>query len=86
MGHVKAIKYCYERELKRFPTLKGKVAVRVTVNPEGAVKHVEIVSSTLNNDRVERCIVSRIRLWKDFKAIDPKEGDVTFRQVYAFGY
>lgn len=86
VGHVKAIKYCYERELKRFPTLKGKVTVRITVNPEGAVKNVEIVSSTLNNHRVERCIISRIRLWKDFKAIDSKEGDVTFRQVYAFGY
>lgn len=86
LGHVKAIRYCYERELKRLPSLKGKVTVRITVNPEGHVKHVEIMTSTLNNTRVERCIVSRIQLWKDFKPIEQGEGDVTFRQVYAFGY
>jgi TonB family protein len=86
MGHIKAIRYCYERELKRIPTLKGKISIRITVNPEGRVKNVEIVNSTLNNNRVERCIVARVRLWKDFKPIDPGEGDVTFRQVYTFGY
>ena len=43
------------------------------------------MSSTLDNDRVERCILARVLLWKDFPAIDPSEGDVTFRQVYVFG-
>ena len=85
-SHNKAIQYCYERELKRNPTLKGKVVVRITVNPEGHVVNASIVSSTLNNERVERCILARIRLWKDFKPIDPSEGNVTFRQGYLFGY
>ena len=84
-GHVQAIQYCYERELKRNPSLKGKVTVRITVNPEGHVSNVEIINSTMNNNRVERCILSRIRLCKDFSPIDPSEGDVTFRQVYTFG-
>jgi TonB family protein len=83
--HVSAIRYCYERELKRDPNLKGKISVRITVGPEGNVKHAEIVSSTLNNERVERCILARVRLWKDFEAIDPADGDVTFRQIYTFG-
>ena len=86
LAHVPAIRYCYERELKRDPDLKGKVSVRITVGPDGTVKNATIVSSTLNNERVERCILARIRLWKDFKPIDPSEGDVMFRQVYAFGY
>lgn len=86
MGHVKAVQYCYERELKRNPALKGKVTVRITVAAAGNVSNVEIVNSTLNNSRVERCIMSRIRLWKDFPPIDPAEGSVTFRQVYTFGY
>ena len=84
-SHVQAIQYCYERELKRDPSLAGKISVRITVNPDGEVTNAEIIESTLNNSRVERCILSRIRLWKDFPPIDPSEGDVTFRQVYTFG-
>jgi hypothetical protein len=40
----------------------------------------------MNNERVERCILARIQLWKDFKPIDSEEGDMTFRYSYAFGY
>ncbi|MBN2102702.1 energy transducer TonB [bacterium] len=85
LGHVPAIRYCYERELKRDPELKGKISVRITVSPDGHVMAAEILSSSLNNTRVQRCILARIRLWKDFKPIDPTEGSVTFRQVYTFG-
>lgn len=85
LRHVPAIQYCYERELRRNPELRGKVVVRITVAPDGSVKNAVIVSSTLENERVERCILSRILLWKDFPPIDPSEGDVTFRQVYTFG-
>jgi TonB family protein len=84
--HNKAIQYCYERELKRNPTLKGKIVVRITVNPEGHVTEASIISSTLNNERVERCILSRISLWKDFPPINPEDGNITFRQGYIFGY
>lgn len=86
MVHVPAVRYCYERELRRNPELKGKVTVRITVGPEGSVKDASIITSTLSDERVERCILSRIRMWKDFPAIDPGEGDVSFRQAYSFGY
>ena len=85
LSHVSAVRYCYERELKRNPNLKGKITVRITVSPDGSVKDAVIVSSTMNSERVERCILARIRLWKDFPPIDPSEGDVSFRQVYTFG-
>jgi TonB family protein len=86
LNHVPAIRYCYERELRRNPELKGKITVRVTVSPDGSVKDAEIASSTMNDERVERCILSRVRMWKDFPRIDPNEGDVAFKQVYSFGY
>ncbi len=86
LKHVSAVRYCYERELKRNPSLKGKVSVRITVATDGSVHDAVIVSSTLNNERVERCILTRIRRWNDFPPINPDEGDVTFRQVYTFGY
>ena len=85
-SHNQAIQYCYNRALKRNPRLRGKIVVRFTINPQGAVKHVEIVSSTLKNRQVERCVLSRIKRWNDFGAIDPSKGDTTIRQVYTFGY
>ncbi len=86
LAHIPAIRYCYERELKRNPELKGKVTVRITIGPDGLVKEANIAASTLNDERVERCILSRTRMWKDFPVIDTGEGDVTFKQVYSFGY
>ena len=84
--HNSAIQYCYQRALRRNPDLKGKLVVRFTITPEGRVKNVEVVSSTLTDKSVIDCVVSRIRRWSDFGVIDPSKGDATFRQVYAFGY
>lgn len=86
VNHNLSVQYCYQRELKRNPNLKGKLVVRFSIAPDGSVKSVEIVSSTLNNRKVERCVVNRIRRWNDFGSIDQSYGDTTIRQTYAFGY
>jgi TonB family protein len=85
-GHTSAIQYCYQRELKRNPNLKGKIVVRFVITPQGTVSSVTIIASTLGNPTVESCIVERIKRWDDFGAIDPAKGNTTFRQVYTFGY
>ncbi len=84
--HSPAIKYCYERELKRNPDMKGKVVVRFTITPAGTVTNVKIISSTLDSETVERCILSRISHWDDFGVIDQSLGNATFRQVFSFGF
>ncbi len=84
--HEASINYCYERELKRNPNLKGKVVVRFIVTPKGNVSEVTVVSSTLNNEEVQQCIVTRISRWNDFGEVDASKGDATFRHVYVFGY
>ncbi len=85
-SHSQAIQYCYERELKRNPELKGKVVVRFTILPNGTVTNATILSSTLDNENVERCILSRVSRWDDFGAIDERLGNAVFRQVYTFGF
>ncbi|MBN1542089.1 TonB family protein [candidate division KSB1 bacterium] len=85
-GHSAAIQYCYERELKRNPDLKGKVVIRFTITPAGQVTNPRIVSSTLKSESVERCILSRVSRWDDFGQIDASLGNATFRQVYTFGF
>ncbi|MDQ7064574.1 MAG: AgmX/PglI C-terminal domain-containing protein [candidate division KSB1 bacterium] len=84
-SHNAAIQYCYQRELKRNPNLRGKVVVRFIIDASGKVVEVSIVSSTLRNRRVERCIVNRIKRW-NFGAIEKSKGNTAFKQVYTFGY
>ena len=85
-SHRAAIEYCYQRQLRSNPNLRGKVSVRFVIRPDGSVKDAKIIASTLNNPSVERCIISKIRRWRDFGAIDPNKGDAVFRQDYIFGY
>ncbi len=80
------VRNCYERVLRVNPDLKGKVVVRFTITPAGNVINPQILSTTLKNESVERCILTRIKTWSGFGAIDKSLGNSIFRQVYTFGF
>ncbi|GHH03099.1 TonB family protein [Comamonas sp. JC664] len=71
--HQGEIKYCYESELNKDPSLAGKVAVAFVIDPTGAVSDASVSETTLNNAAAERCMLSRIRRWK---FPEPKGGGV----------
>jgi len=83
-SHNDAIEYCYKKESKLNPNLKGDVQIEFTIGYNGRVKAVRIVRSTMRNKNVENCISSRIKGWR-FKQIDKREDDVKVRQKYIFG-
>ena len=62
-ARMSAIQGCYEKELKRNPSLKGKVVVRFTITPQGRASDIEIEENTLGNDAVPSCIKTVIRGW-----------------------
>jgi len=62
-ARIKAIQSCYEKELKRNPTLKGKVVVRFTITPSGRANDVEIEENSVGNEAVASCIRTYIRGW-----------------------
>jgi TonB family protein len=72
-SHQNEIKYCYETELNKNPSLAGKVAVAFTIDPAGAVSEASVSETTLNNSTAENCMLSRIRRWK---FPEPKGGGV----------
>ncbi len=39
----------------------GNIVLRITINPNGTVKNVQLLSSTLNNSKVHRCVTAEIR-------------------------
>jgi TonB family protein len=83
-SHNDAVEYCYKREAKLNPNLKGDIIVEFVVGYNGRVKNVRITKSSLRNKKVESCMAGRIRGWR-FKPIDKSEGSVTVRQKYIFG-
>jgi TonB family protein len=82
--HNDAIEYCYKREAKLNPNLKGDILVEFIIGYDGRVGTARVTQSSLQNKSVESCIISRVRGWR-FKPIGQAEGDVTVRQKYIFG-
>lgn len=58
------ILYCYERQLSANPDLFGKVAVKFTIGPSGAVEQQLIGDTSLKNATVEGCILNKVAAWK----------------------
>lgn len=81
--HTDAIESCYRKESRLNPNLKGSISIQFTILANGKVAKVRIVNSTLQNRKIESCIKRRVGRWR-FQAINPKEGDVTFRQKFIF--
>lgn len=57
MSRMGAFQACYEIASAHDPTLKGSVGVSFSVSPGGSVSSANITGSSLNNSRVEGCIL-----------------------------
>jgi len=84
-SHSRVIQDCYKQILKFQPGLKGRMLVRIEIDPEGKVVQAELVESTLQNPKIEQCVLSRIRRWNNFGACSPSLGVMSFRIPYKFG-
>jgi hypothetical protein len=59
-----AIYALYSRALRRDPTLQGKLVLRLTIEPSGAVSACEVVSSELNDDELLQKLIARVRMFR----------------------
>jgi outer membrane biosynthesis protein TonB len=76
---IRSIQSCYEKELKRNPSLKGKVVVSFAITTAGRASNVDIEQDTLGNDAVTSCIRTTIRGW-----IFPFKPDGDVQVAYPF--
>ncbi len=67
----------YRRASRKNPGLKGKIVLEITIAPSGKVTRVRIKSSELNDPRLERQLVSRIKQF-NFGAGNVEPVTVTF--------
>ncbi len=63
MAHKGAVRACYESEAQRNPSLKGGIVLSWQILPDGTVTAPGLASSSLNNSRVEGCVLRQLRGW-----------------------
>jgi len=63
MAHVGAVRACYESEAQRNTSLKGGITLSWQIAPDGSVSAPALAGSTLNNARVEGCVLRQLRGW-----------------------
>jgi outer membrane biosynthesis protein TonB len=78
-AHKAAVRYCYEKELQRQPSLSGKIEVFWTIRSNGTVDRTKIVSSSMGSHAVEGCLERQVKNWQF-----PKSDADTIVQVYPF--
>lgn len=67
----------YNRALRKNPGLKGKIILQLTIAPNGKVVKIKVISSELDDTKLEAGLLSRIRLF-DFGAKDVEQMTVTY--------
>ena len=67
----------YNRALRKNPGLKGKIILQITIAPDGKVIKIKVVSSELNDPKLESGLLSRIKLF-DFGARNVEQVTVTY--------
>ncbi|HJZ87825.1 MAG TPA: AgmX/PglI C-terminal domain-containing protein [Polyangia bacterium] len=75
-SHNDEVRACYERGLKRDPSLAGRPKLRLKVGSDGHVQRADIVESDLGDVDVETCITSAAQRW-----VFPAGPPVTFDSV-----
>lgn len=59
-----AIYALYSRALRRDPGLQGKLVLKLTIEPNGAVSACEVVSSELGDEELLQKLVARVRMFR----------------------
>jgi hypothetical protein len=78
-AHAAAIRYCYEKELQRQPSLSGKVELYWVIRTKGNVERTKIAASTLGSREVEGCMERQVKNWQF-----PRSDSETIVQSYPF--
>jgi TonB family protein len=76
-----ALKGCYESELKKDDSLKGKIKVQFTIETSGRVSSVKVIQNTMGSRAVAKCISSQMKRWRFPK---PSGGSVTIAYPFVF--
>lgn len=81
-ARLSAIKGCYERELKRNPTLAGKVTIEFTIEERGTVSAVKVKDNSTGDQAVAECVAAAVRRFRFNPG--PDGGSVVYSYPFVF--
>lgn len=81
-----AIRYCYESQLMRYPTLRGRVEIDFIIDTSGRVSKVKVPTNTLApaaaRGNVSRCLMKFVSRWR---FPQPRGGKARVIYPFTFG-
>ncbi len=80
--HKAALYRLYNRALRKNPTLKGQIVLRMTIEPDGSVSMCEVKSTDMKAPKLAQQVVARVKTF-DFGA---KEGIPAVTIVYPIDF
>ncbi len=75
MGQMRA---CYERELKKNASLRGKVVLSWTIGADGVVRRPSVVKNTTRSRALTPCMTRSLKRWRFPKAQSPFDVEYPF--------
>lgn len=81
-ARLRAIQRCYETELRRNPSLQGKVTVQFTIVERGTVSAARATENTTGSPAVASCVVNTVRRFRFNPG--PEGGSVSFSYPFVF--
>jgi TonB family protein len=79
---LRAIQMCYEQQLRRNPTLAGKVTIEFSIQPRGNVTDVKVKENTTNDAAVGTCVANTVSTFRFNPG--PQGGSVTYAYPFVF--
>ena len=79
---LRAITRCYESELRKNPTLAGKITVQFTIQERGNVTGAKVVENTMGSPAVGNCVTKTVARFRFNPG--PEGGSVTFKYPFVF--
>jgi hypothetical protein len=76
-----ALRTCYDAVAQEDPTAGGTLAVGWTIQPDGRVTELAVVSSTVASARLATCVLDQVRTWRF-----PEAGTTTKIAHYPFEF
>lgn len=84
-SNLPKLKGCYESELKRDPSLQGRINVSLTLTGEGTVSDVDLGKSNISGTKVESCMKKSLKRWR-FPGFNGDATAIEFPIILAPGF
>jgi TonB family protein len=81
-ARLRAIQMCYEQQLRRNPTLAGKVTIEFTIQPRGNVTDVKVKDNSTGDAAVGTCVANTVSTFRFNPG--PEGGSVTYSYPFVF--